>query len=180
MFKLGLFGSQRLQCSDCWPARCPHMSVRRPPRWPEPARPALTMRSGSAAMPCRMSLAPRRASQETGAASARYAGPPSRAGANTRATAGIGIIDERIIAEKRNAVGWAKAASELGLTHRAGSALAHAVRPPEPLSKDDFSAWAETPARRVLVIQPCKRYCPPYKPCRYRVAPTSTSEIAGT
>jgi hypothetical protein len=81
------------------------------------------MRSGSAAMPCRMSLAPRRAWQETGAASARCAGPPCRAAERMRAIAIAGTVDERIIAKSRSAVGWAK----LRLTHRAWSAFAHAV-----------------------------------------------------
>src|SRR5215813_4428333 len=83
MFTPDVFGWQQSWGSDCSPARYPDISARRWLR--QLAKPALTMLSGSAATPCRTWGELRRASQETGAASVRYAGQPSPAAVPMRA-----------------------------------------------------------------------------------------------
>jgi len=87
-----MFGSRQSWCSDCWPVRCPRMSARRRPR--QPARPALTMLSGSAATRSRTWREPRRALQKTGAALVCYAGQPSRAAVRMRAIIVAGMVED--------------------------------------------------------------------------------------
>src|SRR5215470_7298140 len=95
MLKLDAFGSQQLLYLDCWPVLRRCIAAPRLPRQPKLARPALTMRSGSAAIRCQMWRAPRRASSKTGKASARYAGRLCQAAESINAIAGT--LNARVI-----------------------------------------------------------------------------------
>jgi hypothetical protein len=92
MFKPDMFDLRQSWCSDCWPLQYPRLFARQRPR--QPARPARTMLSGSVAARFRMWRKPRHASQRTGAASVRYAGPPSRAVPMCAAIA-AGMVEDR-------------------------------------------------------------------------------------